>query len=155
MTDISKSSPAVEKTGAATPEPQRRRRASTGGFRLKLDAEQRPGFTRRFVNGTPERLREMEDLGYSVVSGAASDGRKRTDGLGSTISRHAGRDDEGKAYQAVLMETPNDLYAQGEAEKEDGRKAFEETIRRGLKTKDTPDGAYVPSGAGSTINHTG
>jgi hypothetical protein len=37
----------------ATPPARRRPRASTGGFSLKLDAEQRPGFVRRFVNGDP------------------------------------------------------------------------------------------------------
>jgi hypothetical protein len=154
MTNPTQSSPAAEKTGEATPQPQRRRRASTGGFRLKLDAEERPGFVRRFVNADPLRIKEMQELGYSVVGGA-SDGRKRTDGLGTTIARHAGKDDTGKAYQAVLMETPDDLYRQGVTEKEDGRKAFEDTIRRGLKTDHTPDGAYIPKGAGSTINHSG
>ena len=129
----------------ANPPLQRRRRASTGGFHLKLDAEQRPGHKRRFVNGTPERIAEMRELGYVPVTGTAPEGSRRTQGLGSAISRHAGLDGQGKPYQAVLMETPDHLYEQGEAEKEQGRKSFEETIRRGLKTDDTPDGAYIPS----------
>ena len=128
-----------------TPTLQRRRRASTGGLHLKLDAEQRTGHQRRFVNGTPERIAEMRELGYVPVTGTAPEGKRRTQGLGSAISRHAGLDGQGKPYQAVLMETPDHLYEQGVAEKEDGRKAFEETIRRGLKTDDTPDGAYIPS----------
>lgn len=152
MTDQPQASPPAEETGQATPLAQRRRRPTTGGFALKLDAEQRPGFTRRFVNGDPVRMREMEELGYSVVSGA-SDGRKRTDGLGKTISRHAGKDAEGKPFQAVLMETPNELYAQGVAEKEAGRTAFEDTIKRNLRTENTPEGAYIPSAGGNTITH--
>jgi hypothetical protein len=148
---MSNSNPA-QTTREATPAPQRRRRPSTGGFALKLDAEQRPGFTRRFVNGDPMRIKAMEDLGYSIVSGPG-EGKSRTESMGSTISRHAGTDTQGKPFQAVLMETPNDLYAQGEAEKEEGRAAFEETIRRGAKTQDTPEGAYLPSR--STITHSG
>lgn len=134
-----------ESQAPAVPAPQRRRRPSTGGFALKLDAEQRPGFKRRFVNGDPMRIAAMEELGYSVVSGVAPEGKRRTEGMGTAISRHAGRDGEGKPFQAVLMETPDELFAQGEAEKETGRQKFEEAIRRGLKTEDTPDGAYIPS----------
>lgn len=133
------------------PTAQRRRRASTGGFAQKLDAPQRPGWKRRWVNGDPLRIREMEELGYSMVSEPAAEGSARTDGLGTRMTRYAGRDDEGKPYQTVLMETPEDLYAQGVAEKETGRKAFEEAIRRNLKTEDTPDGAYIPAGTANTI----
>lgn len=140
-------------TEAATPVAQRRRRASTGGPALKLDAEQRPGFTRRWVNGDPIRLQQMEELGYAPVSDPAGTGKSRSDGGGTRITRHAGKDGEGKPFQAVLMETPNNLYAEGEAEKETGRKTFEESINRGLRTDDTPEGAYIPSR--STINHSG
>jgi hypothetical protein len=140
-------------TQAATPVAQRRRRASTGGLSLKLDAQEKPGMVRRFVNGDPLRIQQMEELGYTVVSDRAGEGKSRTDGMGTRITRHAGRDSEGKPFQAVLMETPAELYAEGEAEKESTRTAFEETIRRGLKTDDTPDGAYIPSR--STITHSG
>jgi hypothetical protein len=130
----------------AVPVAQRRRRPSVGGtYALKLDAPQRPGWVRRWVNGDPMRIRHMEELGYSVVSEAAGEGSKRTEGLGTRITRHAGRGEEGKPFQAVLMETPDDLYAEGTAEKESGRQAFEESIRRGARTEDTPDGAYIPS----------
>lgn len=137
----------------ATPELQRRRRSSVGGQALTLDAETRPGFQRRFVNATPKRLAEMRELGYVPVEGAEPEGKRRTQGLGASISRHAGIDTQGKPYQAVLMETPDQLFEQGEAEKEDGRKAFEETIRRGLKTEDTPDGAYIPTAR--ALTHSG
>lgn len=129
----------------ATPQRQRRRRASVGGPSLKLDADQRPGYVRRFVNADPMRVKRMEELGYTPVSDRAGEGKSRTDGMGTRIARNAGRDEHGKPYQAILMETPVDLYAEGEAEKENDRKAFEETIRRGLKTEDTPEGAYIPS----------
>lgn len=139
----------------AVPRVQRRRRSSTGGPALKLDAEQRPGYIRRWVNGDPLRIKRMEELGYTIVSGAADEGKNRTDGMGTTITRHAGRDKENKPFQAVLMETPDEFYIEGEAEKEEHRQAFEDTIRRGLKTEDTPENAYIPQGARSTITHSG
>lgn len=150
---MSNSNPAQPKV-EATPAPQRRRRSSVGGHALKLDAEQRPGYKRRFVNGDPMRIKAMEELGYSVVTAAGAD-KNRTEGLGSAISRHAGLDAQGRPFHAVLMETPDDLYVQGEAEKEEGRRQFEETIRRGLRTEDTPDGAYIPQGSRSSITHSG
>jgi len=136
--------------------PQRRRRASTGGFALKLDAEQRPGFTRRFVNGDPARIREMEELGYTLVADKAdrASGKTRTDGLGTRISRHAGKQETGEPMQAYLMETPDTLHAQGVAEKEDARKPFEEAIRRSADTTGQVEGAYAPS-TRSSINHSG
>jgi len=149
---MSNRNPAQDPAEQAVPTPQRRRRPSVGGFALKLDAEQRPGYTRRFVNGDPLRIKQMEELGYTIVSGPG-EGKSRTEGMGSTITRHAGRDAEGKPFHAVLMETPNDLYAQGEREKEQERAKFEESIRRGMKTEDTPEGAYIPSR--SSITHSG
>lgn len=143
----------AEETQAAQPVAQRRRRASTGGLSLKLDANARPGYVRRWVNGDPLRIRQMEELGYTVVSERAGEGKARTDGQGTRITRHAGRDAENKPFQAVLMETPVDFYAEGEADKEAGRKTFEETIHRGARTENTPDGAYIPSR--SQITHSG
>lgn len=145
---------AAKQQAEATPPAQRRRRAPVAGLALKLDAPTRPGFVRRFVNGDPMRIKRMEDLGYTLVSDLAGEGTTRTDGLGTRITRHAGRDDQGRPYEAVLMETPDDLYAEGIAEKEEGRKPFEEAIRRGQDTTGDVEGAYQPS-ARSSINHTG
>ena len=139
------------KETAPTPQSRRRARASLGGQSLKLDAPPREGFVRRWVNGDPMRIARMEELGYTRVSDRAGEGTSRTDGLGTRISRHAGRDEDGKPFQAVLMETPVGFHGEGEAEKEEARTAFEDTIRRGLKTEDTPDGAYIPDR--SSITH--
>jgi hypothetical protein len=138
----------------ATPEPQRRRRPSTGGFALKLDAPARPGYTRRFVNGDPARIQAMEELGYSFVSQPASEGKARTDGQGTRITRHAGKFESGAPMQAVLMETPDNLYLEGVAEKETARKPFEDAIRRSADTTGEVEGAYAPS-TRSTITNSG
>jgi hypothetical protein len=139
----------------ATPEPQRRRRPSTGGFALKLDAPTRPGYVRRFVNGDPARIAEMHELGYSFVTDPVSaEGKARTDGKGTRITRHAGKLDSGAPMQAVLMETPDKLHAEGLAEKETARKPFEDAIRRSQDTTGQVEGAYAPS-TRSTITNSG
>lgn len=138
----------------ATPAPERRRRPSTGGFALKLDAPERPGYKRRFVNGDPARIQAMQELGYSFVTDPAGEGKTRTDGKGTRITRHAGKLDSGAPYQAVLMETPDNLFEQGVAEKEAARKPFEDAIRRSQDTTGQVEGAYAPS-TRSTINHSG
>jgi hypothetical protein len=138
----------------ATPPSRRRPRASTGGFSLKLEAEQRPGFVRRFVNGTPTRIAKMEALGYAMVNDQAGEGKARTDGKGSRITRHAGALETGAPMQAVLMETPEHEYAYGEADREEARKAVEDVIRRSADPTGELENAYVPS-TRSSIEHGG
>lgn len=147
--------PRAEETApqAATPTPQRRRRASTGGFALKLDAPQREGFVRRFVNADPARIRAMEQLGYTLVDERAGEAESRTDGMGTRIARHVGKDENGAPVQAVLMETPIEEYGYGVADKEDARKPFEEAIRRSADTTAEVPGSYQPGQ--STIRHSG
>jgi len=146
--------PTVETSteGEATPRLQRRSRASAGGFGLKLDAPVRAGWTRRFVNtADPLRVAQMEELGYVPVAEKASEGNARTDGLGSRITRMAGKTEEGAPFQAILMETPNDLYEQGAVEKEAQRARFDEAINRGAFVEESPEAPYKPSR--SSITH--
>lgn len=137
----------------ATPKTLRRRRASTGGFATKLDAPQRPGYVRRFVLNDPSRLMHLQDLGYDFVQDRAGSGEARTEGDGTRIARHAGKDESGRPQQLILMETPQEEYAAGLAEKEDRLKPFEEAIRRG----DDPTGGLskgeLYDAGRSTINN--
>lgn len=132
-------------TKEAVPPSRRRPRASAGGFALKLDAPQREGFVRRFVNNTPGRLQAMEDLGYTLVNDSAGAAESRTEGLGTRISRHAGVTDRGEAMQTFLMETPAAEFNYGVADKEEARKPFEEAIRRTSDPTGQVDGAYAPN----------
>lgn len=135
----------------ATPRQSRRRRGSVGGFSYKLDAPERKGYVRRFVNDDPARIRLMEELGYTVVSERASEDAGRTDGLGTRITRHAGKDGNGKPFHAVLMETPISEYEIGLEDKEEARKPFEEAIARSADTTSGVPDAYQPGQ--STIRH--
>lgn len=136
------------KAAKATPKGERRRRASTGGFKLKLQAPERPGYVRRWVNNEPGRIEAMHELGYDFAEAAI-----KTDGQGTRVTRHVGKDGEGKAMQAFLMECREDDYAMGVAEKEEGLKPFEEAIKRGADTTGRVADAYSPKSGQSTINH--
>lgn len=132
----------------ATPKHNRRRRSSVGGFKTRLDAPQKKGMTMRWVNDEPGRIQEMYELGYDFANRDT-----RSDDQGTRISRHVGSKPNGEPKFAYLMETPNDQYAIGVAEKEERLKPFEEAIQRGDDTTGKVEGAYVPSSGRSTINN--
>lgn len=127
----------------------RRRRASIGGFRQRLDAPQRPGYVRRWVDDSPTRIMEMKELGYDFVHEQAGTGAKRTDGQGSRISRMGGKRDDGSPHHLVLMETPEADYAIGIQEREDQLKPFEAALRAGTDTTGRLQDAYKPSDSSS------
>lgn len=133
----------------AVPPARRRPRASAGGFSLKLEAEHRPGYVRRFVNGDPSRILKMEALGYTLANDRAGEGKSRTDGQGTRITRHAGKLEDGAPMHAVLMETPAHEYAHGVADKEESRRIVEDTIRRSADPTGQLENAYVPAARSS------
>jgi hypothetical protein len=139
-------------TAQATPKSQRRRRASTGGFKQKLDAPTRKGYVRRWVDNDPSRIMAMEELGYALVADKAGEDENRTEGMGTRIARHGGKRDNGQAQQLVLMECRAEDYAMGEREKEDQLKPFEEAIRRGADTTGRLTDQYEPRDR-SSISH--
>lgn len=138
----------------ATPPSRRRPRPSAGGFSQKLDAEQRPGYVRRFVNGDPSRILKMEALGYTLVNERAGDGKSRTDGQGTRITRHAGKTEDGAPMHAVLMETPEHEYAYGMQDREEARRVVEDVIRRSGDPTGQLENQYAPR-VGSKIEHSG
>lgn len=105
----------------------RRRRASVGGHALKLKAPERKGFTRRWVNDDGNRIAEAEELAYDFVHEQGIE----TTGPGSRVKRLVGTKANGEPLHAYLMETPNELYAEGVAEKEAETRKIDEAILSG------------------------
>jgi len=131
----------LETAGAdATPRRQRRPRMGTGGHQLRLAAPTRKGETRRWVNDDGNRIAEMQDLGYAFVTETGI----QTDAPGSRISRRVGTKANGEPLHAYLMETPDELYAQGVAEKEAHARSIDEAIRAGRDSTGRlpPDESY-------------
>ena len=128
-------------TAAAEPDkvPSRRRRASVGGFALKLTAPARPGFTRRWFNDDGNRIAEAQELAYDFVHEA---GLKTSD-LGSRTSRLVGTKANGEPLHAYLMETPDELYAEGVAERDAKTREVDEAIAAGRDS--TGQMSQVPS----------
>jgi hypothetical protein len=120
--------------GEQSPPAKRRRRASVGGFVSKLDVPQATleklraeGKTPRFVNDDVNRLEEVKELGYEFVS----DKGVQTSQPGSRISRLVGTKANGEPLHAYLMETPDELFAQGLAEQEAANRLIDESITAG------------------------
>lgn len=107
--------------------PTRRRRAKLGTAALKLAAPERPGFKRRFFNDDGNRIAEAHELGYDIVS----ETRAKSPGLGSHDTRNVGTKASGEPLRAILMETPDELYAEGLAEKEAQSAAIDLAIMSG------------------------
>lgn len=118
---------AAESPAAAQEPPARRRRASVGGNALRLSAPTREGWTRRWCNDDANRIADMHELGYSPVS----DTSIKSSGSGSVVSRLVGTKANGEPKSAFLMETPNELYAEGLAEKEAHNRRIDDAIAAG------------------------
>lgn len=131
---------------APVPATARKRRAKVGGHALKLKAPKRNGYTRRFAIATPERIAELEELGYTIVS----DPSIPSNGLGSgTVQRPAGIGESGVHLKHILMETPDELYAQGVAELEEHNSQIDRAIRAGrdITGRLSPDESYGGQGS--------
>jgi len=114
-----------EQTDAAPS--KRRRRASVGGHALKLQAPVRAGYTRRWMNDLNNRIAEADDLAYDFVFEKGI----KTDDPSSRVSRIVGTKANGEPLKAYLMETPNELYAEGVSEKEAQNARVEDDVREG------------------------
>lgn len=115
----------------------RRRRASVGGHALKLQAPQRDGYIRRWVNDDGNRIANAEGLAYDFVLDTSIAGT----GEGSRVSRLVGTKANGEPLRAFLMETPAEEFQAGVAEKEAHIKALDEAMHRIVDET----GQHVPS----------
>lgn len=114
-------------SGVAETPPKRRRRASVGGHAQKLAAPPREGYTRRWVNDADNRIANVGELAYEFVNEQGI----KTDDPSSRVRRTVGTKANGEPLHAYLMETPNELYAEGVAEKEALNAQVDEAIRQG------------------------
>lgn len=94
---------------------------------MKLGAPERPGFVRRWFNDHKNRIAEGEELAYDFVT---DKGVKSTD-PGSRISRIVGSGENGEPLRAYLMETPEEYYQEGLAEKEAKNRQVDDAIAAG------------------------
>jgi hypothetical protein len=94
------------------------------GTRSVLKSEENKGFKRRFVNDEPGRIQEFLDAGYKVVdvkTQMGDDNVGQASQVGSVAQKPVGG-----GMNAVLMEIPEDYYAEDQAAKETRIKELEE-----------------------------
>lgn len=125
------------------PQQGRAKRVPLGVQRLKLQASQRPGFVRRWVNDDGARTQMALQGGYEFVR---LDGQATTTDPGQAVSQIVGKTEGGTPLRAYLMEIREEWYAEDQATKQESIDATEKQIRRGeLVGKVGQDGVYVPS----------
>jgi hypothetical protein len=93
----------------------RKERAARGsdalnGTRMRLPKPPaRPGWVRRYVNDSGDRVGRMMEVGYTIASDRDG-GKSDKTGVGSEISAFAGTEVSGAAMRTVLMEIPEEIY---------------------------------------------
>jgi len=127
----------------------RRKRASLGAPRLKLQAEKRDGYVRRFINDIPGRLILAQESGWEFVNEPHSPDED------SRTKRYVGTHEGGAPMYAYLMEIRQEFYDEDQAEKMAKLDEFDAALRRGNPTG-VDDGEkrnfYTPS-EGVSLRH--
>ena len=107
----------------------RQKMERTGAFHgQKLYSSQKPGFYRRWVNDSENRLDRAQDSGYTFVS---EDCDAESTDLGTRVSRRVGTDKNGNPINAYLMEIPEEFRNEDLALKEQKIRKTEQSIRHG------------------------
>lgn len=118
------------------------------GHRDVLKADEKKGFTRRFVNDEPGRIQMFLDAGYRIVDEQTSMGTQdvgQASQVGSVAQKPVGG---GKT--AILMEIKNDWYIEDQLAKEERIKKTEQGILNDENGVDQSRGLY---GEGVSIKH--
>ena len=102
------------------------------GTRNILSAPQKPGFVRRFVNDTGDRVQLFKEAGWNTVDDVNQVGDPK---LGTASSIGSGANPHvGGGQRAVLMEIPEDFYLADQAEAQAEITKVENEMKRNSKT---------------------
>ena len=98
------------------------------GTRNVLTAPARPGFSRRFINDVGDRVQVFKAAGWNVVDDGSEVGDAKV-GSPSTLGSLT-NPSVGGGRRGVLVEIPEELYAQDRAESQAKITAIENEIKR-------------------------
>lgn len=102
------------------------------GTRNILTAPNKPGFVRRFVNDTGDRIETFKAAGWNVADDVNQVGDEklgRASMMGSSANPHVGG-----GQRAVLMEIPEEYYNEDKARAQAEITKVENEIKRNSKT---------------------
>ena len=103
------------------------------GTRNILSAPQKPGFVRRFVNDTGDRVQMFKEAGWNTVDDVNQVGDPK---LGTASSIGSGANPHvGGGQRAVLMELPEDIYSADRAESQAAITKVENEMKRNSKSE--------------------
>lgn len=103
------------------------------GTRNILSAPQRPGFVRRFVNDTGDRVQRFKEAEWNTVDDVNQVGDPKLGKpslIGSGANPHVGG-----GQRAVLMEIPEDIYLADRAESQAEITKIENEMKRNSKSE--------------------
>ena len=103
------------------------------GTRNILSAPQKPGFVRRFVNDTGDRVQMFKEAGWNTVDDVNQVGDPKLGKpslIGSGANPHVGG-----GQRAVLMELPEEIYSADRAESQAEITKIENEMKRNSKTE--------------------
>ena len=103
------------------------------GTRNILSAPQKPGFVRRFVNDTGDRIQMFKEAGWNTVDDVNQVGDPKLGKpslIGSGANPHVGG-----GQRAVLMELPEEIYSADRAESQAEITKIENEMKRNSKTE--------------------
>ncbi len=115
--------------------PRRRKRGDGNQANLRLQAEERKGYVRRWVVEEPGRVQQLNERNdYEFVK----------DEDGKPVRVVSGRDGRGQEQYSYLMEIPEEFYAEDQKEKQvpDPHKMAEARAGKG---------EYIPGGGDSAL----
>ena len=97
-----------------------------------IHADTRPGFVRRLVNDTEDRIERFQKAGWSPVEGEqiGDDHAGDPSSIGSASVKSVGA-----GMKAILMEIPEEYYKQDQADKQTRVNTLEEAMESDIKNK--------------------
>lgn len=130
-------------------ETARARRVPLGTPEMKLTAENREGYVRRWFNGKGNRLSRAQQAGYTFVEDDTFIGEgaeSRNSDIGSAVSQIVGTNEDGSPLRAYLMEIRREWYEEDQAAKQAAIDEREDAIRNGSVNDEQgrQDNRYVP-----------
>ncbi len=125
----------------------RAERVPLGTPNAKMSARKRPGYARRWINDTGDRVVRAEQGGYQFVE----DEKMRDEsGRGKRVSMTVGTKQDGTPLWAYLMEIREEFHEEDQRAKQSAINETEAAINRGEPTgvAEERDKFYRPSTAG-------
>jgi hypothetical protein len=102
------------------------------GARNVLTAPKRPGFVRRFVNDTGDRIQAFKDAGWTVADDVTKVGDAK---LGkAALTGSMANPSVGGGTRAVLMDLPEEIYEADRAESQAEITKVEQEMKRNINT---------------------